>query len=174
MGLIFGHSTRWATPQTLSTINSYCPKHDPSMLDHYLISTSWCPCIACICSGLHGNFPHVSTQMDSILQAARHIVLERLQVDSMFSSHLNQWWLCSPPPRGDTDNDLSHPSRQMLSLISWNQIHFFVVLFREKIFLWHLKLVFPQSSTEFSQRRWVPGQHLDGCEWGHSALCWQK
>lgn len=28
-----------------------------------------------------------------------------------------------------------------------------VVLFREKMFLWHLKLVFPQSNTEFSQRR---------------------
>lgn len=63
---------------------SYCSKHDPSTLDHYLISTSWCPCIACICHGLHGNPAHVSTQMDSILHAARHIVLDRLQVDSMF------------------------------------------------------------------------------------------
>lgn len=79
---------------------SYCSKHDPSTLDHYLISTSWCPCIACICHGLHGNPAHVSTQMDSVLHAARHIVLDRLQVDSMF--FFPQKWnigVCVSPQR---------------------------------------------------------------------------
>lgn len=32
---------------------------------------------------------------------------------------------------------------------------FFSVSLRENMFLWHLKLIFPQSNTEFSQQRWV-------------------
>lgn len=31
--------------------------------------------------------------------------------------------------------------------------------FRERLFLWHLKLIFPQSSTEFNQRRYVTHQY---------------
>lgn len=149
------HSSRLATPQTLSKMNSYRPKLVPSMFGHCLISTSWCSlgCVYTVCSGLHGNcFAHVSTQMDNILQAARHIVWDRLHVDSMFSSQ--DWKDGCPPPRGNPSHDLNRPCWQTLSLISWNTF-FVVVPFREKIFLWHLKLVFPQSNTELIQKRYV-------------------
>uniref|UniRef100_A0A3B5REJ2 Box C/D snoRNA protein 1 n=1 Tax=Xiphophorus maculatus TaxID=8083 RepID=A0A3B5REJ2_XIPMA len=39
-------------------------------------------------------------------------------------------------------------------------IYIFCILFREKKFLWYLKLIFPQSSSEFSQRRVSDSQTL--------------
>lgn len=160
-----------------SALLSYCSKHDPSTLDHYLISTSWCPCIACICHGLHGNPAHVSTQMDSVLHAARHIVLDRLQVDSMF--FFPQKWnigVCVSPQR----QLRRWPQPPVLTNARADKLKsntfFFVVVVpsREKMFLWHLKLVFPQSDAEFSQRRWVSRQHLESCVAGSLTLCWRE
>uniref|UniRef100_A0A8C5GKW7 Box C/D snoRNA protein 1 n=1 Tax=Gouania willdenowi TaxID=441366 RepID=A0A8C5GKW7_GOUWI len=55
------------------------------------------------------------------------------------------------------DNLLKSP-RTTFKVSPADKRAFLCFSFREKKFLWHLKLVFPQSSSEFSQRR-VPDTH---------------
>uniref|UniRef100_A0A3B5LKS9 Box C/D snoRNA protein 1 n=1 Tax=Xiphophorus couchianus TaxID=32473 RepID=A0A3B5LKS9_9TELE len=49
---------------------------------------------------------------------------------------------------------------KMNTFIYFLLIYIFCILFREKQFLWYLKLIFPQSSSEFSQRRVSDSQTL--------------
>lgn len=104
--------------------------------------------------------------MDKILEAASCIVLDRLRMNPFYALNLNkgicvwlrrgilweQWWPHLSCVEKQTSTTTVFDKQKQKK-------YFFFVSFREKRFMWHLKLIFPQSSTEFSQRRWVTQQY---------------
>lgn len=160
---MFGCRARPATPQkNPTTFNSYCPKHYPRRSDHYLISTSWCPSIECICHGLHGDFIYTHSHTDGQdFGSGQAYCLGQIKAESILCSEFKQGHLCLTVKGILSQHWWLHQSllknghQAVVLLISWNSKWVFCVSFSGKLFMWHLKLIFPQSSTEFSQRRWV-------------------
>lgn len=101
---------------------------------------------------------HTVTQMDKILEAVRRIVSDRLGLNPFYALNLNND-ICVWLWRGyfESPADLICEKQESNTTV-FDKLKLktkLCVSFREKQFMWHLKLIFPQSSTEFSQRKWV-------------------